>query len=969
VTTGETAPDRSFDGSDDEHHEVRRNRIALAAALVALALAALGAVLPSNRQSSTVRWPAAGAEPVAGELAGTTLLLARHHAAELTIGLPCAIAVPPGGMDVVATARRPSEVGGLLVRAEGTALAIEVGPVRLAEVPDWIDGEPCDGALRFSGADWALTRGASTVATGRAEDPPEISALRAPGDLLAGEARVTVEIVTETHGTTPTLAQHVLRLGAWVAAAIALTVLLAPLVRKRRRPLISRPWLTASDAAVAGFLALWAVVGPVLLDDGWVIQSSEQRSGAGVFPSYHNAWDAWVPLGFLHNSLYMVVSSVSRQILWVRVPAVIALLIAWRILRVNVPLPGPRYRLVVMTMAVSFCSCAGAWMITARPEPLVATLAAIALVSALRYVDRRESEWLVIGAVSACFSIGLHPSGPIAAAPLIVLAPAVMRDLRERRTTWQPLLAGGAISSSLLALTLFADSDLRAWSINRGVFASAGVHQSDWRDELHRYSLLFENQWDNALRRSVVFIALVAIVLLLTQVAGRRSESSAVISWSLPVAMALLVFTPSKWPWHFGSVGVFIAAALANEVQQLVRAKDPGRYIRCWVALTGCAVTATVAWRASERWEHLALMDSASDAWESVSRWMSSPAIWIAVFVLGAAYARRREGTWHNSLIAVSGAAPLIVIAPVLGVATSRFVSDGLAAPDWSILKQNARSLVGRDGCGLGSVLMVADPQDGAPAPRSPFATPADAGVPSEVLDIGALAPAEPGAFPRGRQRTWPGDAMGTWLGDDGAVGWFATPWVDVPPGRQSLFIGVAGRIGRDGNQVMLQDASVTPEGLVVGDTRETDIEHDSEDWKLVEIERFSGAEPTAVRLIVVDGSRGFRGWLSVSDVLVSPAQPLDALVRGKHLTTLLSPFQRLYFPCIDEPPLTHGVAEVPELVVGDIPLVPQSAPGLVGDVLGIAEHAGYVGDDAVLTLFRVLPGPPWVEVPWELAP
>jgi hypothetical protein len=663
----------------------------------------------------------------------------------------------------------------------------------------------------------------------------------------------------------------------------------------------------------------------------------------------------------------MVVSSVSRQILWVRVPAVIALLIAWRILRTTFA-TGSRRRVVEWTMASVFCTFAGAWMVTTRPEPLVASLSVVTLLAARRYIERRDVGWLALGGAMAAVAVSLHPSGSVTAAPLLVLAPVLVRDLRKRTVDWSRVAAAIGAAAAILLLLVFADSDVASWSANSEVFASAGQHQAGWRDELARYTTLFEPPYDTVLRRMSVLVAALTVVLVLAGTSRKRAAGDLVTSWSLAAAFVLLAVTPSKWPWHFGSLGALAVAALAVEVRHLLDDPAEESVLRRALCVVGAIGVSTVAWRALDLWEQFALIDVDAELWTTIARWLSNPLVWIVLGGMLLLLVTRRMGR-ARARVVLASAAPLVVVAPAVILTAAHFSIDGFGADDWSVAKQNAHFLLGHDYCGLGSVVTIADPASAAPAPPGDAPAATTDGLPPDILGLANLDPATPGAYPGGRAPTWPGTPSGTWVTGDADVGWFASPWVEIPAGARSLYLGVAGSVRRNGNRLLVQTAEPSASGWEIGEAVDLDVTHSSEDWSLVTIGREDRTSPVNVRVVVVDVTAGLQGWVAVTDILTSPAAVLETLYRDADLTVLLTPYYRLFYPCIDEPPLAHGVAVVPDLSLGDVPLVPESAPGLVDDPLGEVELRGVVGDEAPLEVVRVLPGPPWVEVPWELAP
>ena len=94
---------------------------------------------------------------------------------------------------------------------------------------------------------------------------------------------------------------------------------------------------------------------------------------------------------------------------------------------------------------------------------------------------------------------------------------------------------------------------------------------SSWRQELERYTSLNGFPYATPLRRESA--ALIALGLFLYVTRRQRRERTLVNlpATMLAAALALLVLTPSKFPWHFGALTGLVALTIGAEVARIRR--------------------------------------------------------------------------------------------------------------------------------------------------------------------------------------------------------------------------------------------------------------------------------------------------------------------------------------------------------------------------------------------------------------
>lgn len=937
-------------------HARRISRLGIAAALIALSAAVLSAVVPAHHQQSTITWPASSTDQPSGTV-GAPLLLARHHPEAISVSIPCGAAILDG--TAMKTAVDPVGTGGLNISFIDGVLTMAVGASLLGSVNVDSAAESTEGSctiiVMFRNGAWSFGRseGRLQVVEG---PPPVVSGLFADAAFVNKQsAMVSALIIGYTSGSSPSALQ-------WVLIALSLTTGLVAISATCRWPsrrvfgATLRRSLGALDLLVVAAIGAWAIVGPTFFDDGWVMQTVSQREPGGQFRSYNETWDATLPLAFLHDAAYWLTVRGTDFLIYWRLVTVVVLIAAWLVLRIGLNSVVPKTsRLVWATGGAVFVLNVAAWLMTLRPEPMVAAASAVTISSALAFERSTKTQWLMIGGVVAAISTSLHPSGVLAATPMIALLPCVYRNVQSRRIGKVDVVAVAAVSCSALVLCVFADSDLGRWIENRDVFEAAGVHTLTWRDELSRYVWLFVGVYDTVLRRATVLVAL-AVVLLATARRVRKTRSTTMIPLAaLTLAIGLLAATPSKWPWHFGSLAILATAAFAVEMQD--EASDANGY-RTWSAcltVLGVVFVSTIAWRGQEIWGAL-ISGTGRTTFLDAAQLLRSPVTPIIVFALLALVFRLRGrqnlDAWHQAAMALPLAAILIMISATYGrFAAPAFVDDS------SLARTNVAALLGRPTCGLSDAVRIDDPTAATPALH--------AGLDSTTwfqTDVPALTNGGTSPVPTD-DRYWADDALSTFVAGNDDIGWVATDWQVLPVGEHGLFAGVAGRVG-GGNQIALQRGTSSAGVIENISTEFPDITHDADAWKRVQLARVTAAEGDVARLVLVDRTAGFRGWISATVLWTAPTRPLRSITEGR--VVRVDPAFRSLLPCIDEPPLDNGLAVAPDLILGSTPFNETSSQRFTSDLRDLTDVLATSSGSPVVSATVLEQKPDWSYLPWR---
>jgi hypothetical protein len=900
------------------------------------------------------------------------LLLSKRFPARLSVDVPCAAvraATPVANerFTVLATANDPSPSGLWLV-IEGDRLRYGIAGSVLVEKP-WRGGTLADPgcvlSATFRDEKWRLEAGGQRLGAGRARAPVVNGLFTQLPRPAEGEAGLSVR-VTAIAGSSPSSRQVAFTIVSVGAAAAALVLLLrgsgrgSGRVRARvratraatRRAVHGIVWV---DAVVVVALGGWWFFGPVIYDDGWYWSTVLNFRTSGTFSNYY-VYDAQFPLGFLHELFHFLTSRVSTSLLWMRFPVLVIGVAMWMLLRwyfdqlLGKPRSigaGPR-----VALATAFLLSWFAWLSTLRPEPMVALLSVVVLVAILRFSQTASLRHLTLGVLTAAVAVTLHPEGVIAVAPLVVAIPTLWRWARRRGSAGFITLAVlGLVATAVLVLLVMADTDLEKWRQSRDLFATSEVNRLSWRDEIQRYQLLFEpGLYSAVVRRASVVFGLVALVLFATRPTRRRDAGFDLPVMSLVVGVLLIALTPSKWPFQFGALGGFAALAIATELRRLGRepAGSKSRNLRSALVLVVTVAASVIAWRGGADFGPLTVLEAEFGQGGSgfLGLDLSSPVPWL---VLGAAAlgactvsaARRRRLSTRavaNGWLALSGiwAVPVaagVVLATTLGL----FVTDAIArSPGWSLARQNYNELTGQT-CGMADDIGVADPTTGAALEPDPL--PAEAAGSSALPDVtrGTRLEFTAEASPQPPPGVDVGSRWGSRIAGDQDTGVFSSPWFLTEPGattqridRPGLALFTAGRPGSGGNSIYVQFGRRDRQAMhSLGIERLAAPDSDIR-WQPAALKPPRGT--SRIRIIAVDANASPGGWLAFSAPRRVRYKPLGAVLARRHVTTLIGPEFRLYFPCATNPPIVNGVTRPP-----DYDFVGPAGPGGLGPTSPIA--------------------------------
>ena len=535
--------------------------------------------------------------------------------------------------------------------------------------------------------------------SGTLASPARVFGLITQLDLRAHPALgVTIRpIAQDTRAST---AQTALRMLA-ALLLVAATVLVLSAGPRRRAPTFRRVRVTPQDFVVAFVLGAWWLLAPLHYDDGWVRARQTNSLASGGFSNYYEHWGSNLPLDMWLEWLQRFVVAHTSALAVDRIPSMLLLAATWWMCRASLTRTlgrNPSGREPAWwAAALTFCVGCMAFGVTLRPEPMVAVLATAVLASCLAYLAKPAIDLLLLALVLCGLAVTVHPAGAVAAAPLILCLPQIVRDARARISiSVLPLLAALLIGGAWTLLLAFLDADTQSRETDAELIRSTGGHSDGILQELQRYGRLGENG-ASPVRRLFVGLLLLAAVTGIAALLRRRRLATCLPSASVALSLLLLPITPSKWIWHFGALIGVGAVALGVETYRLGDARSSQRARTLFAAAAvGIALAAGV-----EAY-HSGPLDTGQLDWSVIPAWYV-----LAVLAGGAGVlvAGRRRLLRRPTLVVLP-----VILASTIGMTMLLFAADTAATSGWTAARQATSSLVGRDACGVASDLVVSAP-------------------------------------------------------------------------------------------------------------------------------------------------------------------------------------------------------------------------------------------------------------------
>uniref|UniRef100_UPI001C4E1C5F arabinosyltransferase domain-containing protein n=1 Tax=Rhodococcus qingshengii TaxID=334542 RepID=UPI001C4E1C5F len=699
--------------------------------------------LPVEQQQSSMSWPQDG------RTFNVDAPLVSYAPTQLDVEVPDAAVrkvAAGGGGTVVATAPDGAidrmRYGLVAVVSQdrdidsGTAQVLEI---TLRDRLLWsaaLDPEVDSGfAITSSSISTQVTIG-DDVTTYEGDMRPQVVGVYSDLDGLAPPGMTVSVEIDSRFSSSPSMVKFVAMVIAVLATALAL-VALNRIDRHRGKQLAPSRWtkMTPLDVVVVTILVLWHFIGATTSDDGYQFTMARTSGAAGYMANYFRWYGVpEAPFGTPYYDLLALMTHVSTASPWIRLPALIAGVIAWALISREV---APRLgravsgdRVVLWTGALMFLAFWLPYNNGLRPEPIVTVgvLSTWCLVE--RAIATRVTFYAAAAVLVAASTVTVGPSGIIVVGVLLTGIRPVLRHVavraRQLNGSRRSILGYAAMLGPVFAagmvvlVAVFADQTLAAVREMQSVH---GIGPSmAWFEESNRYQWLFGINADGSLARRfgvlmmLLSVAIVVAVMLRRggKVPGTAAGPSRRLVTTVVAAVILMMFTPTKWTHHFG-----VFAALAGALALLAAAACSSSVIRS--SRNRTLLSAAVLFV-------LAVCFTSSNSWWYVSSygipWWDKPVqlaeMGAGTILLGlTALLLLVAGVkFLKELRTDSGGGRLRSLSPLMGVAAAMvavmvlsFLKGAVAQyPAFSLAKSNFSALAGRS-CGLAAgVLVETDP-------------------------------------------------------------------------------------------------------------------------------------------------------------------------------------------------------------------------------------------------------------------
>src|ERR1700760_552493 len=746
----------------DKRRDVQVTRwVATIAGLIGFVLSIATPLLPVVQTTAMLNWPQQG------QLNSVTAPLISLSPVDVTASVPCAVVrgLPPDGGVVLSTAPKKGKDAAL------NALFVVASSKRV----DVTDRNVVIASVSREQAESAQAQRIEITSTRAGTFPPFVGLTDVAGKPQSGgfdDPNLRPQIVgvfTDLTGpappglkfsatidtrfsTTPTTLKLLAMVGAILSTIVSLVALwrLDQLDGHRMRRWIPANWrkFTLVDATIIFGFLLWWVIGANSSDDGYILGMARVADRAGYMSNYFRWFGSPEdPFGWYYN-LLAVMTHVSDQSLWIRLPDLIAGLLCWLLLsREVLPRLGPA---VTHSKAANWA--AGMVLLTAwmpfdnglRPEPIIALGSLVTYVLIERSMRYSRMIPAALAVIAAAFTLGVQPTGLIAVGALIAGGRPILRILVRRHRvvgTW-PLVAPMLAAGTVILTVVFADQTLSTVLEATRIRTAIGPSQA-WYTENLRYYYLFLPTVDGSLSRRFGFMITALSLFTVLFIMLRRKRIAGVArgpAWRLMGVifgtMFFLMFTPTKWVHHFGLFAA-VGAAMAALTTVLVSPKVL-RWSRNRMAFVAAVMFV------------LALCFATTNGWWYVSSYgvpfnssmpkiggISIRTIFFVLFPITAVYAAwlhfaersRGDGRLARALTA----APVPLAAGFMALVFIGSMVAGIVRqyPTYSNAWDNLREFSG--GCGLADDVLV------EPDSNAGFMAPYKTGEPDNYGPLGAL--------------------------------------------------------------------------------------------------------------------------------------------------------------------------------------------------------------------------------------
>ena len=439
-----------------------------------------------------------------------------------------------------------------------------------------------------------------------------------------------------------------------------------------------------------------AIFLPAWPDDGWVLTRTSFFAERGFLGNVFTAQDAALPQGFLPEFLYAHLVDMGFSLFHFRILISIVLTIAWgyfsrSLVQIAAHQKNPTSLFVASVYLVFACS----FLMTVRAEIWVflISLVALSILNSNLKELRLRTFFLTLFFMLA---LSIHQTGYVLLGPLVTLTVTSVRSKRDI-LEW---ISGFLIGFHIGIILFFIGLDPLQLIEGANDFRTAGSHS---QNEIDRYIQVFRYTSELRVFSVLLFLSLIMFccIFLLDDRLKRMKPINHLFLSSL-ISPIFLIFTSSKWAWHFGSITlsvVYLAYILSSRVFQ-------NSYTYLYLVISVLGLIYFLSMNFSGPWGHL---DYGTFAWSSFGNFFQKPFVFLVqilvyffIVSLIVFYKGKRNSYLIGRLVSILILIPLILNFFWMAVDAGRqYEKSHERLPGWSPGYQNLRLIFGEDKCGI----------------------------------------------------------------------------------------------------------------------------------------------------------------------------------------------------------------------------------------------------------------------------
>lgn len=586
--------------------------------VIAVLAAVLTPLLPVTQDSASISWPQNGS------LTSVEAPLISYAPLSFDASIPCSVIANAAPDTLLLSTTAPDApdakgVGLVVTRTEGGLQAVLRERVLLSLTDAQLASCTAVDISSSAGGTTASAAGTDVAETIDGDVRPQTVGVFT--DLQgAAPAGMSVDVQIDSRfSSTPTVLKKLAMAAAVIFTIISLIALHRLDLRdgRRGRRFLPSRWLrlTVVDSVVVGVLVVWHFIGANTSDDGYLLTMARVSEHAGYMANYYRWFGVpEAPFGMPYYDMLAAFAKISTASPWMRLPALLAGLLCWAVIsREVIPRLGRAVRsdkVAIWTAGLVFLAFWLPYDNGLRPEPVIALGALLTWCSIERAVATGRLLPAAVAVLIAAFSLAAGPTGLICVAALLAGGRPLVRVLiaRARQVGWLPVLLPILASGVVIVAAIFADQTLS--TVLEATKARAAVGPNvPWFDERTRWDSLMEITPDGSLaRRFAVFAMLLCVIVTIVVMLRRGGRIPGValgpsrrIVGIVIGALALMMFTPTKWTHHFGvyaGLAASLAAVAAIAVASATRenARNRTLFTAAVLFMTALAFTGSNGW-------------------------------------------------------------------------------------------------------------------------------------------------------------------------------------------------------------------------------------------------------------------------------------------------------------------------------------------------------------------------------------